>query len=260
MNKLNKMIQIGQLNKRLKDKPYIFRIELLDRFYKLLKNKELIFVNPDRWDDPLENLIFNAKVLKNGVPFHNPAKGQIFSQCWSYEGDSYASWKIYTTKSDDNGIVKRHMGVRIKTNIDKLKEISDNNKAKFYYGFVNYKWKYQLDKLPKDKEIIDALKITKPDIKHIKTLLIKRKSYSYEKEVRLFCIPDKSLIDPNGQQLCPLKINPLKLITSVHFDPGMKYKDFKIHKKKLIEEFGFKPNQITQSTYFKKNKYVINID
>lgn len=66
------MKRIGQLNKKLKIKPYIYRIELLDRFYKLLDKKELVFVNPDKWDDPLENLIFNARVIKNGKPFQNP--------------------------------------------------------------------------------------------------------------------------------------------------------------------------------------------
>lgn len=254
------MKQIGKLNKRLKEKPHIYRIDLLERFYKILDNKELVFVNPDKWEDPLENLIFNSKVIKNGKPFQNPAKEKIFSQCWSYEGDSYGIWKIYTTKSDDSGIVKRHMGVRITTKLDKLKEISRNNNGEFYYGTVHYKWKYQLDKLPKDRRIISALNISKPNVKHIETLLIKRKSYSYENEIRLFCIPDKSLVDPNDNHLCRLKLNPLDLITSVRFDPGMEYTEFKNHKENLISKYGFKPSQVTQSTYFKKNKYIIKID
>ena len=204
---------VGQLNKRIQDKPYIYRIELLDRFYKLLEKKEIVFVNPDKWEDPLENLIFNAKIIKNGEPFLNPAKEQIFSQCWSYEGDSYGIWKIYTTKSDDSGVIKRHMGVRITTNLDRLKVISENNNGEFYYGLVQYKWKYQLDKLPRDQKTVDALIITKPDKKHIETLLIKRYSYSYEKEVRLFCIPNKLLIDSTDNHLCRLKIKPLEQLT-----------------------------------------------
>ena len=106
-----------------------------------------------------------------------------------------------------------------------------SNRISHYYGLVDYKWKYQLDKLPKDKKIVDALRITKPDKKHIETLLIKRKSYSYENEVRLFCIPDSSLIDSKDKHLCRLKLNPLDFITSVRFDPGMEYKEFIKHKK-----------------------------
>ena len=74
------MKRIGQLNKRLREKAYIFRIELLERFYKLLDNYELVFVNQDKWEDSLENLIFNSNVIKNGKPFQNPAKENIFSQ------------------------------------------------------------------------------------------------------------------------------------------------------------------------------------
>ncbi|MEQ9168600.1 MAG: DUF2971 domain-containing protein [Fulvivirga sp.] len=250
---------IGQLNDNLKSKPYIHRIELLARFYSFLSSKELVFVNPDKWEDPLENLIFNSKILKGGKSIQNPAKEKIFSQCWSYEGDSYGIWKIYTTKADDSGVVKRHMGVRITTNLEKLNEITKSNKGEFYYGLVDYKWKYELDKLPKDNKIIEALKMTTPDKKHIETLLIKRKSYSYERELRLFSIPDASMVDKRDKHLCRLKLEPLDFITSVRFDPGMDYKEFRKHKEKLVE-FGFKPSQVTQSTYFKKNKYIIRID
>jgi len=254
------MKRIGQLNNKLKKKPYTYRIELLDRFYRMLDNKELVFVNPDKWEDPLENIVFNAKVIKNGKLFSNPAKKKIFAQCWSYEGDSYGIWKIYTTKENDNGVVKRHMGIRIATKLERLKLLSEWNNGDFYYGIVKYLWKYQLDKLPKNKKYINGLRITTPNSKHIETLLIKRKSYSYEKEVRLFTIPENTLIDKKDKQLCRLFFKPLEFITSIRFDPGMEYKEFKEHKKLLVNKYGFKPSQITQSTYFKKNKYVINLD
>lgn len=260
ISKHEKMNRIGQLNSKLKKQPYIYRIELLDRFYKILDNKELVFVNPDRWEDPLENLIFNAKVIRNGKQFENPAKNKIFSQCWSYEGDSYGIWKIYTTKANDKGITKRHLGVRITTKLERLKHISAENSGEFFFGVVNYKWKYQLNKLPKTKRIIEALKITIPNKKHLETLLLKRRSYSYEKEVRLFAIPENRHIDIKDKELCRLSINPKDFITSLRFDPGMEYEEFKKHKKILIEKYGFSSSQITQSTYFQKNKYVINLD
>jgi len=254
------MKRIGDLSKRLKEQPYLYRIELLDRFYGMLDNKEIVFVNPDKWEDPLENLIFNAKVIRNGKPYENPAKNKIYSQCWSHEGDSYGIWKIYTTKADDQGIVKRHMGVRITTKLDKLKHLSQINQGSYYYGMVNYLWKYQLDKIPKNEKTKKALKIVRPSKEHLETLLVKRKSYAYEKEVRLFAIPSKSLVDDRLSFLCRLKMEPHEFITSLRFDPGMEYDDFQAHKKRLIEDYGFKSTQITQSTYFRKNKYVINLD
>lgn len=250
---------IGKLNKRLEEIPNIYRIELLDRFYRILKDKELIFVKPKKWEDPLENLIFNAKVLKNGIEYFHPAKDKIFGQCWSYEGDSYGIWKIYTTKENDDGLGGRHMGVRITTNLDKLNSIQQKNNCDFYFGIVDYLWKKDLEKLPKDNKIIESLR--KPEINEglISTLLKKRKSYSFENEVRLLAIPNNSMIDRGKDFLCHVKIDPKDFITSLRFDPGMKYTEFKINKDRLVEEFGFKPTQITQSTYFRKNKFVIKI-
>ncbi len=254
------MNRIGELNDKLSKNPTIYRIELLDRFYKMLDSKKIIFVKPDKWEDPLENLIFNAKLFKNGLPYKNLAKDRIYSQCWSYEGDSYGIWKIYTTKANDDGEVKRHFGVRIATKLDNLKEISRSNKGDFYFGLVKYLWKYQIDKLPSDPKIKSALSITKPSECHLETLLLKRKSYSYEHEVRLFAIPDDNHIDKKKEFLCNLDFEPSSFITSIKFDPGMEYNEFREHKNILISKYGFKNTQITQSTYFKKNKYSINLD
>lgn len=250
---------IGNLNKPLLKRPYLFRIELMDRFYKILSDSELIFVKPNKWEDPLENLIFNAKILKNGVEYKHPAKDKIYGQCWSYEGDSYGIWKIYTTKDNDDDICGRHMGVRITTHIDKLETISQLNDGDFYFGVVDYLWKKDLENLPKNKKIIAALRDSNINEGHLATLLKKRKSYSYENEVRLLSIPVKSMIDKQKDFLCHIKINPLDFITSIRFDPGMNYSDFRVHKDKLVDDYRFKPSQITQSTYFKKNKFVINL-
>ncbi|MBX2914702.1 MAG: hypothetical protein KF856_05430 [Cyclobacteriaceae bacterium] len=253
------MKRIGKLPPSLIEKPYIYRIELLDRFYKLLDNKELVFVNPDKWEDPLENLIFNARVIKDGKSFQNPAKEKIFSQCWSYEGDSYGIWKIYTTKADDKGIVKRHMGVRITTRLDRLNQLSKLNNGQYFYGVIDYKWKYELDQLVKSRQIREALRITTPDKKHLETLLLKRKCYSFENEIRLFAIPEKISASKSEKHLFRLALNPKDFISSVRFDPGMEYQEFKTHKDRLVKQYGFKPTQITQSTYFKKNRYTIDI-
>jgi hypothetical protein len=56
---------IGNLNKKLEEHTDIFRIVLLDRFYSMLEKKELDFVEPNLWEDPLENLIFNARIIKS---------------------------------------------------------------------------------------------------------------------------------------------------------------------------------------------------
>lgn len=256
------MQQIGKLNNHLKQNPYIYRIDTLNRFYEMLNKQEMVFVNPDLWEDPLENLIFNAKIFKNNKLYKNPVKDRIFSQCWSYNGDSYAMWKIYTTKPNENNIIERQMGVRLTTRLDLLNnlEIHNPKNHQFFYGLVRYKWKKYLDKIPKDPRTILILNKEIPSKEHLETLLIKRKSYSYEKELRLFCVPDISTAEKTNNRLCRIKFKPKDFFTSIRFDPGMEYKVFKKHKNRLIKQYGFDKSQITQSTYFKKNNYVISMD
>jgi hypothetical protein len=254
------MKKIGQLNTKLTDKPYLYRIELLDRFYKMLDNKELILVRPNCWNDPLENLIFNATLLKDGQPFDHPAKKNIYGQCWSYESDSYALWQIYTTKPDDKGKTKRHMGVRITTHIDRLKQISNLNSGKFYYGLVDYLGKKDLIKLPQNQEFIKGLKVMKLNEEHLKTLLVKRKSYGYENELRLLAVPDNKHIDKTDDYLCRLKIEPTEFISSIRIDPAMKYSEFLKVKEILVHKYKFAPTKISHSTLEKRNKFIFNLD
>jgi len=254
------MKRIGQLNEKLEKYPYLYRIELLERFYQILDNKKIAFVKPEKWEDPLENIIFNARIIKDGKPYTHPAKDKIFAQCWSYYGDSYGIWKIYTTKPNNEGITKRHLGVRLTTKLDWLKHLTKKNEGAFYYGLVNYLPKYKLDMVPKDVSIIKALKKEAAGKEHLKTLLIKRKSYTFEKEVRLFYIKPEDSKPNKPHFLQFLNIEPTQFISSLRFDPGMPFKQFEEHKERLIKQYGFRKTQITQSSYFKKNKYVINLD
>lgn len=253
------MKPIGEFSKRLDGDRKIYRIELLDRFEKILKNEELVFAKPSTWIDPLENLIFNAKIVKDGKEYHHPIKEKIFSQCWSLDGDSYALWQIYTTKKNDNGEFKRHYGVRIETILKKLNQIQNLNEGQFYFGQVTYLWKYQIEKLPKEPSIIKALRESEINDSQLETLLFKRKSYRYENEVRLLAIPKIRHLDKQDDRLCRLKIKPTEFISSIRFDPSMSYREFKSKKEELIELHGFKPNQITKSTYFNENKFTIEL-
>jgi len=253
------MKQIGELNKQLQLRPYLHRIELLDRFFQILDNKEIVMVQPKCWTDPMENIIFNARIIKNGVPFEHPAKDKIYGQCWSYDEDSYALWQIYTTKANDNGITMRHPGVRITTHLNRLEQLSGKNKGDFYYGVVNYLYKKEMANLPKDSEFVKCLQSLKINDEHIKTLLIKRNSYRYEKEVRLLTVPDKALIDQKNERICRIKIEPLEFISSVRFDPSLTSAEFKNLKEQLVNQYGFKPTAVTQSSLGRQNKLIFKL-
>jgi hypothetical protein len=253
------MKRISDLNKQLELRPYLHRIELLDRFLKILEDKEIVMVQPRCWTDPMENIIFNARIIKDGKPFEHPAKDKIYGQCWSYDEDSYALWQIYTTKADNEGITKRHPGVRITTHLDRLQQLSDKNEGDFYYGVVDYLTQRSLQQLPKNKEYVKCLQSDVINDEHVKSLLLKRKSYNYEKEVRLLTIPDESLIDSNNKKICRIKIEPLEFISSIRLDPGFTKPEFKNLKELLVEKYHFKPTAVTQSTLAKENNLIFKL-
>jgi len=250
---------IGELNKQLLEKPYLHRIELLERLLQILDNKEMVMVQPKCWTDPMENIIFNARIKKNGVPFEHPAKNKIYGQCWSYDEDSYALWQIYTTKTNNEGIAMRHPGVRITTHVDRLHLLSDNNGGDFYYGVVKYLTQKELMQLPKNKEYIKCLQSDEINQEHVQSLLLKRKSYNYENEVRILAIPDEGLIDSNNPRICRIKIEPLDFISSVRLDPSLSLPEVKILKDRLVDQYGFKPTAVTQSSLGRQNKLIFKL-
>lgn len=254
------MEPLGTLPNKLTTRPFIYRIDTIERFYQILDEKRLVFVWPEIWPDPLENLIISA-LRKGGKPFTHPKHKNIYAQCWSYEGDSYALWQIYTMKADENTKeIKRHIGVRMGTRIDRLIQISKNNKGLFRFGAVNYLYKRDLAQIAKDKNLIQKFNDPEINDEHLRTLLVKRRSYSYEKEIRLLCMPDSSHIDPNEEHLCKLEIEPVDFFTSIRFDPTLDYKEFAQHKEELVKKYGFSKKAITRSTISKERPFTINLD
>lgn len=243
------MKRVGVIKRAILDKP-IFRIDSIDRVFSVLEKERLVFVRPLKWSDPLENIVFNARLTKNGKPFEHAGKNNIYAQCWTSEPDSYALWQIYT---------KGGTGVRMATRFENLSGLSPINLGQLYVGKVQYLYKNKLDALPKKKGFIKGLSEKAISEPHIKTLLIKRKSYRYENEIRLFSVPDESMIDKYDDDLVHVRIEPKEFFTSFLFDPRLSYDVFKKHKKRLIGEFGFRDTQIKMSTLNQANRLKIDL-
>jgi hypothetical protein len=238
------MKRVGEIKKAIIEKP-IYRIDSLDRFYEILDKRALTFIRPTKWCDPLENIVFNAKMLRDGKEYEHPGKSKIYAQCWTRESDSYALWQIYA---------KDQPGIRMETRFDNLRIISAKNNGEFYYGMVQYLYKKDLDALPQNKALLKGISSEKISEQHIKTLLIKRKSYRYEKEIRFFALSNASIVDRTDDDLARIKIDPLLFFSSLRFDPRFTYSGFEQHKARLIKQYGFRKDQITLSTLSQSNR------
>lgn len=168
----------------------VFRFIDFLGFVNLVQNKKLVFVKPDLWDDPFENYFFKKLETRKGQEeiynimkglgvekIHEKiinlccAKNSVFGQSWSLISESDALWRIYG---------KNNHCIRIEVDLKKIEEISKRNKS-FWYAPVKYR-----DNISLENEILKILKKDEINDFCVKGLVVKRASFSHEKEFRLF--------------------------------------------------------------------------
>ena len=175
-----------------------YKYMTLEAFILSLHNGTWQFAEPTKWNDEYEGRFYHAKYDDVDKPVECPPK--LFATCITGEVASEAAWKVY---SHGQGLGSRC--VQIKVNMKKLREKLSKQIIKkckggnevvegtVYEGRVYY----DLSDAEIDNEIHSATGAYYHTFfdgfdreKFLKLLLIKRKAYEYEKETRLFIVPD----------------------------------------------------------------------
>lgn len=236
----------------------VYRIFRLDRFLSTLKDKQLCLVKPKLWDDPFENFLLNAEgQLDNGqIVSFEPVREQYYGQCWSLKEECDGLWRNYTnyysckkcTESDyKNRHGKKPISVKVKSTVGKLMDAfydvqnAYHNNC-YFIGRVRY---------AKIEEIIDYLNEANvrdtSNVRQVLSLLIKRKSFSYEEEVRLiYSSCDDDYGKPNSD-IYLFGINPDNVFEEVELDPWVENKDCQIIIDQIKE---FYHGQVTKSKLY----------
>lgn len=178
---------------------YAYKYMSLDSFLISLSSGTWQFVEPTRWNDEYEGRFYKANYSNIIIP--NDCPRQLFATCITGEVANEAAWKVY---SHGQGLGARC--VQIKINMEQLRQMlskdifkinhdgsQEKAKGNLYEGMMFYDF---------TNEEITSLHIpTSPYYetffedfcieKFLKLLLIKRKAYEYEKEIRLFWVPDE---------------------------------------------------------------------
>ena len=156
---------------------YVYRIISTARLYELFANRENVLVRPSMWEDPFENFILNSPAkLNDGTVVQFGFHKSYYGQCWTLNQTSDAMWRIYSPTSD---------GVRIRTTIRNLALSLSGGLGQWahiqtFIGKVRYL---------SDKELLQfANHVFASGLDPAalaKTLLVKRKAFCHEREVRL---------------------------------------------------------------------------
>lgn len=224
----------------------IFEKEV-ERLKEVTKQVELIAKSqgielPINFDSEIYKLKQDAKIIHKTI-----GKG-ILVNCWhasSYESE--AMWKLYS---------KEGRGVAIKTTVNSLKDSisSCDQDILVRFGMVKYMDFYDENLLPKDC-LVDC---------HI-IPLIKRLSYSHEKELRLFIVPnfggrdgDIASIKSHNFQPIMVEVSPNILINQIYISP-LSESGFIEDVINLSKEHGFGSDKVIHSDLLKDNELFSDI-
>lgn len=152
-----------------------------------LKNGQkgtLQFSRPSKWKDPTERVFYEAKISPKGIIDAT----RVYACCISMNKLSEAAWITYQYGTNE-GCVK--FSIYFDRFIQQIEDWANENGYSFYYGKVIYdEWKV-LKKIG-DRDFKYNKEIFVPNARpmetFLRTLLLKRKAFEYENEIRLFLV------------------------------------------------------------------------
>lgn len=215
------------LSRRDRDR-HIYRIIPITRLYKLFETRTNVLLNPQKWEDPFENVLLHTIFPRVG----------LFGQCWTRHTASDAMWRIYSPNS---------CGVRIRTRLRVLVNSLDRSlrgtRALAFIGGVKYLPQKELIRFVTHSVSNDKLR---DPSQHARTLLVKRLAFRHEREVRLLLANAQDIGD---QDRFAYAMNPKELVDQIMIDPRLA----KEHADRLREEIrhqtGFKGSILRSLLY-----------
>jgi hypothetical protein len=230
------MTHINSINLTPKELTHpVYRVMSFTRFIELLQRQELTLVRPHMWEDPFENYLYSFMQKKHLGTYKGLSRygEDLFAQCWTLHRETDAMWRIYSPDND---------GVRVRTDFSRLYralalKVGIRATIDSFIGKVQYLTKEEIRDIVSSCEFQRS--VDRADTsKHIaRCLLLKRKEFSHEKEIRLI----HDCWDPNQTRkgtLFDIPIDPNRLFDSVTIDPRTEYARF-MEMKTTIKAKGF---------------------
>jgi hypothetical protein len=209
----------------------IYRIFSLWFFEEALRLRQLVLMPPRKWDDPYEDLAVHAFITdQSATPRHKESLEKYlrpaYAQCWSETGDSDTLLRAYSQVVKDphhrRNTVPAEEGVRVTSTPRKLiAAMLDWTKERpglsCFVGAVLYKDDAEIRQILRN--VVEA---HGPDAVgrgqlRAELLLLKRRFFSHEAEVRVICVDDRE--NPE-QSMIQIPIQP-EIFDEVQFDPRL---------------------------------------
>ena len=195
------------ISNNIKEDDCLFRYISLAQFISLIENRKLYLRKVKLWDDPWEAPDDQLPLIRDdGMQIYSESliTASTVGQCWTYEKDSDAMWRIY---SGDR------QGIMIETIAENFASIDNLRRALLakviYYNNSNY--------IDRRKEINNN-----PSYSFAGDMVLKREAFKHENEVRLLvCLQayPKEIDNIWDIPVVGFGIEPEFFIKSITFDP-----------------------------------------
>jgi hypothetical protein len=210
------------------DRP-VYRIFPRNRLEQLFRDQELVLVRPSEWEDPFENSLLKCTVVTaDGMRGSlRSVRDDWFGQCWTMHPDTDAMWRIYSAGKDLG-----KTGVRVKSTLAKLADTlwvpgDSFSPTKYFVGAVQYESRSDIEDFLRGVSFFD-MALGGQNTNFAKTLLLKRKEFAHESEVRMLANrvgknETRTIVD----NLYRIPIDPHNLIDELCVDPRLEEADAK---------------------------------
>ena len=198
---------------------HIYRIISVDRLVEMFTARNITLTKPHKWDDPFENFILRkARVVSASGKSASFGSGEfVYGQCWSLNNETDAMWRIYAP--DKNGVKVRTTIMKLLLAVRGSSEDPAPDSPRYPHysvsiGKVEYKTNEEITGFLNSQGVLysEAQGIA------AKTLLIKRKAFEHENEVRLIYHDITRSAQGDSVQF---PFDPLTVIDEIVFDPRM---------------------------------------
>ena len=209
---------------------HIYRILPQAYVLDLFAKRRNVLSRIHNWKDKFENFQLKLGGVLDGEAFNYSFAEDFVGQCWTRDAYSEAMWGIYA-----NDQAKRYL--RIRSTPRRLlsaliKAHPEAAQDRCFLGKVEYKTEAELEAWLHRG---GPLQLSAAEF--ARSLLMKRRGFRHEREVRLLYFEEKKDQDERGLYSYP--VDPHAMITQIMADPNRDRRQWTADKKAIAEATGF---------------------
>ncbi|WP_209427604.1 hypothetical protein [Pararhodobacter sp. SW119] len=209
---------------------HVYRIMPEEYVINIFADRENVLSQVHKWKDKFENFQLKLGGLLNNEPFEFGFRDDFVGQCWSRENLSEAMWGIYANDPDCRFIRIRSTPRKLLAAL--VQKHPGMPQDTCFIGKVLYKREEELKAYVRNGGRLD-LSATRL----AKSLLLKRRSFKHECEVRLIYFGKAGIYDDKG--LYRYAVDPHEMITQIMADPNRDRTNWPADKARLREMTGY---------------------